>query len=200
MRLHSVEERLAHYVDRSAGPDACWPWVGSKDRLGYGRLYNGKGPELAHRASYRMAVGDIPKGLLVCHECDNPSCVNPAHLFLGTSKDNQRDMAEKGRAHRPAGSLHPKAKLHAAQVVQIRRRYKLGDRVKDLAAEYGVAACTVSHIVVGRSWREAGMGADERVAVKKFIEFMYDASPVWPEATTREELLRLYDEYRKEPE
>lgn len=96
--------------------EGCWIWTSGKMRFGYGTLRNDKGrPEPAHRISYKLYVGDIPDGLCVLHKCDNPPCVNPAHLFLGTRKDNAQDMLKKNRGghnkNNFAGHLNPNAKL-----------------------------------------------------------------------------------------
>lgn len=90
-------------VDRSAGPDACWPWTGSTDRKGYGHVNRPKlkpSPMLAHRYAWQLAHGD-PGALCVLHRCDRPPCCNPAHLFLGTVADNNADMRAKGRSSPP---------------------------------------------------------------------------------------------------
>jgi HNH endonuclease len=94
--------RLWSKVDRSGGPDACWPWLGARTsirptRPGYGELLAWGKHAYAHRIAYHLAVGPIPEGMLVCHTCDNGLCCNPAHLFLGTARDNTRDMMAKGR-------------------------------------------------------------------------------------------------------
>lgn len=110
MKSSTLETRFrASYVIAESG---CWEWTKGKTGLGRPTIYYGKreGKDLqqyAHRVSYELHVGDVPDGLFVCHHCDNPSCVNPDHLFLGTAMDNRRDMVSKGRD--PRGEAHSDA-------------------------------------------------------------------------------------------
>jgi hypothetical protein len=106
-----LEERFWRYVTRG-DPDACWPWTGTHIKQGYGQISAGQGKRmiLAHRLSYEMHVGPVAAGLSVLHRCDNPPCVNPAHLFLGTKRDNTLDALAKGRHTSPRNLLHGKAR------------------------------------------------------------------------------------------
>jgi len=99
--LPEIVDRFWTRVDRSAGAEGCWPWVAGKSGCGYGTLGVNWTDQYVHRLSYEMNFGPIPDGMCVCHHCDNPPCVNPLHLFLGTVGDNVRDMVQKGRWRRP---------------------------------------------------------------------------------------------------
>jgi hypothetical protein len=136
----------------------CWPWLG--ERRGnnqYGSFTAGPGNRnrsLAHRKMHELTRGPIPPGMCVMHRCDNPICVNPEHLQLGTHADNMADMKRKGRARGHRGEAHPMAKLTEAQVIEIRRRYI--PRVvgtPQLAKEFGVDTAMVQRIVTRKAWR-----------------------------------------------
>ena len=144
-------------VDRSGGPEACWPWTGSKRSTGYGG-FNFDGRNLkAHRVAFSLATGEDPAGRVVCHRCDNPPCCNPAHLFMADQRTNLSDMRRKRRASCGRGEGNGRARISSAQVTEIRRRYAAGGiSYKALASEYGVAESTIGHAVEGRTWRHLG--------------------------------------------
>lgn len=135
----------------------CWEWEACKNDSGYG-MFNFSGQtRKAHRVAYQFYVGEIPEGMCVCHQCDNPGCVNPAHLFLGTKFDNNKDCESKGRGvgkgRGESGERHHGAKLTNMQAIGIRARYSNGERGVDLAKEFGVSRATISMIVRKRTWR-----------------------------------------------
>ncbi|RAV17505.1 hypothetical protein DQP57_00325 [Mycobacterium colombiense] len=143
MELEKLRARFeAKYV--RGEPDECWEWRGYRDRQGYGRMRL-LGEQVAARISYRLYRGDIPTGLVILHLCDNPPCVNPGHLRVGTIGGNNKDRAAKGRnaPRRPGGHN----KLTDSQVREIRERYEAGERQYALADEYGVNQSNISRIV-----------------------------------------------------
>lgn len=151
-------ERFRKYVDRRED-DACWPWTGSTDQHGYGRISQGRGlsPKKAHRIAYELFKGPILDGLHVCHACDNPNCVNPNHLWVGTAKDNALDRVRKGRSgpRRALGDRAPGAKLRSNQIALIKLAYNWGAPQPAIAAACGVSQATISKVILGKSWKEA---------------------------------------------
>lgn len=150
--MRAVADRFWKKADRSGGPDACWPWRGARNRKGYGRFNVEGANRHAHRVAYALAGSD-PGDLCVLHRCDNPACVNPGHLFLGTNADNNRDMCQKGRARPCRGSQNGRAKLTEHDVREIRRLHAAGHGCKRLARQFGVSAFAVLTIFNGQGWR-----------------------------------------------
>ncbi len=150
--LKATVERFWSKVDKSAGPNGCWLWIASCDPDGYGRFYHLGGLRRAPRVSWALTNGSIPKGLCVLHHCDNPPCVNPTHLFLGTNADNTRDAARKGRMH--PGESNGSHKLTKEEVLEIREEYAYGDMTqRELADAYGVSQPQISVIVNRKRWK-----------------------------------------------
>jgi hypothetical protein len=157
----ALRERFLGMAIIPADQLACWDWRGSKDHHGYGRIHvDRRGyPRKAHRISWQLFVGPIPDGLDVCHRCDNPSCANPDHLFLGTHAENMADMGSKGRANgfkldtpNNVGADNPRAKLTPDEVREIRGLAAAGVRQREIAAKFGVWQQTVSAIHKRKLW------------------------------------------------
>lgn len=173
------EARFWDKVDKD-GPtmphmeSACWVWTTGKNSHGYGHFHIGRGLFYAHRVSWILHNGQIPHdgsyhGICVCHRCDNPSCVNPSHLFLGTHTDNARDKEIKGRANKargdmngarlhpesvPRGELHGLAKLTASEVQEIRAIYQAGGFTKTtIGSMFHVTRVAISHIICRKTWK-----------------------------------------------
>ena len=149
---YGPENRLIRFwakVDK-AGPDDCWEWMAHRKFDGYGRFRVAGEYPMAHRFSYELHVGPIPDGMCVCHSCDNPACVNPAHLWLGTNDENMTDMARKGRARPPTGENSHWAKLTEDDVRAIRADQTSTQR--ELAAKYGVNRSLISMIQSRKRW------------------------------------------------
>lgn len=129
----------------------CLVWKLAKNAYGYGKAANGKGGwSLAHRAAWKAVNGEIPKGIEVCHRCDNPACINPDHLFLGTHSDNMADMKAKGRAKGLVGEANHKSRLSESEVVEI---FTSNDPTKVIAVRFGVSVCLVGQIKRGVAWK-----------------------------------------------
>jgi hypothetical protein len=131
----------------------CWLWTGScKKTSGYGDVRIGYKNVLAHRMSYAIHRGEIPDGQCVLHKCDNRSCVNPGHLFLGTYKDNAEDRERKGRGNQLSGEAHPRAKLTLLDVAEIRASSAPS---RALGRKFGVDKAIIQRIRKGEIWRDA---------------------------------------------
>lgn len=154
----TLEQRFWAKVDRGARHE-CWPWKGAKNAKGYGvlRLPEDGGLALAHRIALRLAGRD-PGALLARHKCDNPSCVNPAHLVAGTPADNSADMVSRGRSLR--GEQQPGAKLSEEAVREMRHLYAAGEvTIRELAERFDVAFGTAQAAVRGYRWSHVAEAA-----------------------------------------
>ncbi len=147
-----VVDRFFDQCDWQAGGDACWEWKGYVSRPpGYARISDGGTQYYAHRWAYESFVGPVPTGMYVCHRCDNKSCVNPYHLFVGTHTDNVRDAAKKGLNVR--GVRQSFAKLNPDKVREIRRLFAAGQAIGALARKYQVTYATISDVLKGVTWK-----------------------------------------------
>lgn len=143
----SLSDRIRSKVSENT-VSGCWDWTAYKESNGYGVIGVGSKARLAHRVSYEAHKGPIPPGMCVCHRCDNPACVNPDHLFLGSHADNMADMAAKHRSQR--GEAHVRAKLTAQEVLSIRAE---SGTQENIAAKYGICSSQVSRIKLGKTWK-----------------------------------------------
>lgn len=144
-------------ADKSGGPDACWLWLGGRGSHGYGQLRVEKRWKQAHRVAWELANGAIPAGLCICHKCDVPLCVNPAHLFAGTHAENMADRDGKGRQVVLRGEQIGVSKLTAQNVSEARQLYAAGGVThRQLAERYGVCRATIQHVLSGRHWASVG--------------------------------------------
>lgn len=160
--------------------DECWKWIGTVNPDGYGnpkiRLLSGRFRSVsAHRLSYALFRGKISKRMCVCHTCDNPSCVNPAHLWLGTHQENIADRDRKGRHVPSPGSKHGNSKLTEDQVLEIRRLYSTGDWTQRKLAEcFLVSREAIAPIVQGTRWKhvsgEIGFTRDAKLTDAQVLE------------------------------
>ena len=138
-------QRFMKYVQKE---NDCWIWIGGQAN-GYGKFrYLGKGM-VASRASYMLFNGEIPEGHFVCHTCDDPLCVNPAHLFTGSCQDNVNDKMNKGRHVILRGESHPHAKINEKDVIDIRNSVKT---INSIASKYNISISMVKMIRNGKRW------------------------------------------------
>ena len=183
------KERFWSKVQKARG---CWTWTAACSRAGYGHLWVRGKCLLAHRVSWALHNGPIPPGLHVLHHCDNPPCIRPTHLFLGTPIDNMRDCAMKGRAtkatgerngmhtypeSRPKGERHGththpesrvigerngRAKITEEHVREVWTLSQRGYLQREIAERYGISQVQVSSILTGKSWAHVDLRAMTR--------------------------------------
>jgi len=150
-RFKTPAERFWEKVNKIGRKD-CWEWRAALVYK-YGKFKaNGKSFR-AHRYSYEMEYGPIPEGMLVLHHCDNPPCVNPRHLFLGTHQDNVADRVKKGRTRSPCGEAHGKSKLSESDIIYIRNARGNGDSLGRLASQFKVNKSAICKICRRTTWK-----------------------------------------------
>lgn len=156
-------------IDRSSNPKGCWVWIARLNHDGYGTFKFRDRSELSHRMSHRIHKGPIPDDTTrVLHSCDNPACCNPAHLRLGSQKENAADRESRGRGNhavgdatgarrhpekRPRGSKHGKSKLDEIQVMEIKALLSSGRTPRKICSAYGVSHYAIDDIRRGKNWR-----------------------------------------------
>ena len=160
-----IKVRFDSHADKTSSDRGCWAWTGTTSKDGRGRFGANYRSNLAYRVSWEIHKGTIPRGLFVLHKCDNPNCVNPEHLFLGTHQDNMDDKRAKGRL--PLGEEAYQAKLTEAQVVTARMLFagkKVLRGMRATAHSLGVSTATLRDAVVGNTWKWLDTGAINKCA------------------------------------
>ena len=162
----STEVDFWKKVDQSRGPEACWEWTGCLFKgAGYGQ-FRLLGEVVAHRIAWRLAFGDIPTWMVICHKCDNRKCCNPKHLFMGRHSDNSADMVSKGRqafGQRHGRYTRPESTARGervntavateALVVEIRAAYDSGRKIAEIARQYNVSWDVVKDAAYRLTWK-----------------------------------------------
>ena len=150
--MKTIEQRFWDKVPmREDGK--CWLWHGAKDIKGYGVLRIGDMLIKAHRYAYQYVNGNISECEFVCHTCDNPSCVNPSHLWVGTHYDNMDDKIAKGRQHKPSGDTNPNAKMTDDKILIVRDMINSGATCQSVADHFGVSRSCINHIKNNHTWK-----------------------------------------------
>ena len=154
--MKTLEERFFEKVHINT-KSGCWEWTAVKVLGGYGRFWTGRNPKMAHRVAYEMTGKEIEEGNDICHTCDNPSCVNPFHLFQGTRKQNMQDMSQKGRAdYRQAKLLESEVRLirmFAKRFPATKKKTAINyGSYKFLSKWFQVDRSIISCIMSGKKW------------------------------------------------
>ena len=153
-----LETRFWKKVDKSTSAHGCWLWTGATTNYGYGVIGRGRrreGIARAHVLSYEWAYGPVPAGMVVCHDCDTPACVNPEHLFAAPQTENIADMNRKGRGIPPprkAREANPSAKLDYLDVALVRTLLDHGMSHRGIAGKIGVSKSTITRIATNQTW------------------------------------------------
>ena len=170
----TLRERFENKIE--SGSDGCTLWSGGCNSNGYGQIGFKSKVLLAHRVSWELYRGEIPDGKCVLHRCDNPLCVNPDHLFIGTQLDNMLDRTEKSRAAK--GEQHGRSKLTAIEILLIRADNRLH---REIATAYGVNRQSISAIKSRKKWRHLPDGNDDALLplANPLTGFLYCGGALW---------------------
>lgn len=151
---YQFELMKKHMEKRTEKKDnGCWEWIGHILKGGYGQTHFCGKMMRAHRASWLIHNGEIPKEMIVCHSCDNKKCINPSHLFIGTHLDNNKDMMKKGRNKQLKEEHHNLAKLTDDKVKNIKQMIQDGEKIKNIAIIFGVTGKTIYTIRSHLNWK-----------------------------------------------
>jgi hypothetical protein len=150
------QEKFTLFMEkvRVRDKDSCWEWQAETDKDGYGQFYLDGGCQQSHRVMWRISTSDSPGDDLVLHHCDNPTCVNPNHLYLGDKRDNMKDAIQRGQWEPTsgAGEDNNRAKLNESDVAEIKTRLEMGHSHKSIAEDYPTSASNISSIATGDTW------------------------------------------------
>lgn len=147
-------KRFWSRVVKQEGEDACWEWVGATWQNGrYGKVNSGGKHLRAYHLPWELENGKIPKGMCACHKCDNPACVRPSHIFIGSKSDNFKDMHQKGRAKIEKGTERYNSKLDPGKVREIRKLSSEGIGTCELSRRFNVNTGTIANIKNGTRWK-----------------------------------------------
>lgn len=191
-----TEKRTAAFWARVdiKGPDECWPWLGSKTDGGYGTCNYGPLGTTAHRVAYLLQGNILTDEQQVLHSCDNPPCMNPAHLFAGTQVENLEDMRRKGRApdYRNFGEHNGRSRFTDKEVKAIRIAHEHGSSQTELARAFDVSITSINRIVHGKSHKhETPQTREDNPALEPLVdtfptpEYVYEMARVWADAGSR---------------
>jgi hypothetical protein len=153
-KVCSLKCRLLNNIKKNEETE-CWEWQGNLGKNGYGKVRWNMNNLTTHRAAYEVFNREIPKNLCVCHTCDNRKCINPEHLWIGSSRENTKDKVKKGRQYCQAGEKSHSANLTWEKVRAIRKLKKEGNTLKTLSEQFDCSISNVSSIINQRSWKEA---------------------------------------------
>lgn len=149
------KDSIGRFFSKVSKGKSCWEWIGCLHEQGYGIARREGQKVLAHRLSWEIHFGKIPIGMEICHRCDNPKCVKPDHIFVGTHQDNMRDMMAKGRNADMNGEKNGNHKLNAGDIKNIRSLYTTGNySQRELAMKFDVHQTNIGHIVRANTWMD----------------------------------------------